>query len=104
MQEICHGFLSAPKRPQRIPANEVRLRVLTDSDRPRTQRNRLQLVSTFMVDAGRQREQLWIASINTEEGLQSSHGCHSFATANQSLDFSHPAAPRIAFLQGHTCQ
>jgi hypothetical protein len=76
--------------------------VLTDSDRPRTQRNRLQLVSTFVVDTGCQREQLRIASINTKEGLQNSHGCHSFATANQSLDFSYPAAPRIACLQGHT--
>jgi hypothetical protein len=56
-----------------------------------------------MVDAGRQREQLRIASMNTKEGLQNSHGCHSFATANQSLDFSHPAAPRIACLKGHNC-
>jgi hypothetical protein len=102
MQEICHGFLCAPQCPQGITANEVRLRVLTDSDRPRTQSNRLKLVSTFVVDAGCQREQLRIASINTKEGLQNSHSCHSFTTANQGLDFSHPAAPRIACLQGHT--
>jgi hypothetical protein len=91
-----------PKRPQRIPANEVRLRVLTDSNRPRTQSDRLNLVSTFVVDAGRQREQLWIASINTKERLQNSHGCHSFATAHQGLDFSYPAAPRMTCLQRHT--
>jgi hypothetical protein len=104
MQEICHGFLSSPKCPQGIAANEVRLWVLKNCDRPRTQRNRLMLVSTFMVDAGRKREQLGIASINTKERLQNSHGCHSFATTNQSLDFSNPAAPRIAFLKGHNCK
>jgi hypothetical protein len=102
MQEICHCFLCAPKCPQRITANEVRLRMLTDSDRPRSQSNRLKLVSTFVVDAGRQREQLWIASINAKKGLQNSHGSHSFATAHQGLDFSYPAAPRMTCLQRHT--